>query len=90
MSNQIDTIFGRTHEAFLTRLRKATKRRAKRVIVAKAIHGVTRLVKLRGREITLLLELRERLLDYDKNLDDEALGTGIDPKRAKLILGRDR
>jgi len=88
--NQIDTIFGRTHEAFLARLRKATKRRAKRVLVARAIRGVTKLVKLKGREITTLLELRERLLDYDKTLDDKILDTGIDPKRAKMILGRDR
>jgi len=88
--NQIDTLFGRSHEAWLAKLRKVTKRRAKRVIVAKAIRGVTKLVKLRGREITTLLELRERLLDYDKTLDEKFLDTGIDPKRAKLMLGRDR
>lgn len=81
--NQIDTLFGRKHQEFLARLRKATRLRAKRVLVAKAIQGVTRLVKIKARETNLLLQLRERLRDYDKALDN-----GADPKLAKLILGR--
>jgi len=81
VSNQIDTLFGRKHDEFLARLRKATRARAKRALVAKAIRGVTTLVKIRGRELTLLLELRERLRDYDRALED-----GMDAKLAKRIL----
>lgn len=81
MSNQIDTLFGPQHEKFLARLRQATRKRAKRALVAKAIRGVTGLVKIRGRELTLLLQLRERLRDYDRALED-----GMDAKLAKRIL----
>jgi hypothetical protein len=81
--SQIDSLFGPKHDEFLARLRKATKKRAKRALVAKAMKGVTALVKIKGREITLLLELRERLRDYE-----EALKDGSDGKLAKHILGR--
>lgn len=79
--NQVNTLFGKKHDDFLARLRKATKKREKRTLVKKAIQGVTTLVKIRGREITLLLELRDRLMDYS-----DALDTGDDGKLAKQIL----
>lgn len=81
MNNQITTLFGKSHDDFLARLRRSTRKRAKRALVAKAIKGVTALVKIRGRELTVLLELRERLRDFDKALED-----GVDAKLAKKIL----
>lgn len=80
--NQITTLFGKQHDDFLARLRKTTKKRARRALVAKAVRSVGSLIRLRGQEITLLIELRERLRDYDRALED-----GVDAKLAQRILG---
>lgn len=80
--NQIATLFGDSHDSFLAKLRKATKRRAKRALVAKAVREIGRLLKLRKLEAALLNELRSRLRDCGEALED-----GVDAKMAKTILG---
>jgi len=85
VSNQIDTLFGKHHETFLARLRRATRRRAKQAPVAKAIGSVGKLIRLREDETRLLRELRSRLQDYYAAMED-----GMDAKLAKLILSKEK
>lgn len=79
--NQITSLFGKPHDDFLSRLRKATKRREKRALAARAVVAVGRLIRLRKKEIALLVELRGRLRDYHDALED-----GMDGKLAGAIL----
>lgn len=81
--NQISTLFSEPYDKFIARLRSATKRRAKRTLILRAVKNIRQLVRIKKMEIVLYKELEKRLAEQYENLAYE----NVDPKLARIILG---